>query len=209
MIDRDAPPNEMTRADLQKHRPTTPMGYVPNALSVARVPLSLSILFVRPFSAWFFLLYVLCGITDALDGFIARRYHAESQLGAVLDSIADFVFFLSALYVFLTAIAIPPVLVIWALSLVIVRGAGLIAAFSKFQSWAALHTYAYKTVGFVFFCFPLFYMLMGAGMAGTILCGIATYATAEEIYINTHSPDLDLDIRGLSELRRNALPPGK
>lgn len=199
----------MNRTEIEKYHAKALVGHVPNVLSVARVPLSLSILFVRPFSAWFFVLYVLCGITDALDGFIARRCHAESQLGAVLDSIADFVFFLSALYVFLTAIAIPPLIVIWAFSLVIVRGAGLIAAFSKFQSWAALHTYAYKIVGFVFFCFPAFYALMGAGMAGVILCSIATFATAEEIYINTHSSVLDLDVKGLSELRRNALPPSE
>ena len=44
-------------------------------------------------------------------------------------------------------------------------------------------------------------------MAGVILCSIATFATAEEIYINTHSSVLDLDVKGLSELRRNALPP--
>lgn len=199
----------MNRTEIEKYHAKALVGHVPNALSVARVPLSLSILFVRPFSAWFFVLYVLCGITDALDGFIARRCHAESQLGAVLDSIADFVFFLSALYVFLTAIAIPPLIVIWAFSLVIVRGAGLIAAFSKFQSWAALHTYAYKMVGFAFFCFPAFYALMGAGMAGVILCSIATFATAEEIYINTHTSVLDLDVKGLSELRRNALPPSE
>lgn len=199
----------MNRTEIEKYHAKALVGHVPNALSVARVPLSLSILFVRPFSAWFFVLYVLCGITDVLDGFIARRCHAESQLGAVLDSIADFVFFLSALYVFLTAIAIPPLIVIWAFSLVIVRGAGLIAAFSKFQSWAALHTYAYKIVGFVFFCFPAFYALMGAGMAGVILCSIATFATAEEIYINTHTSVLDLDVKGLSELRRNALPPSE
>lgn len=36
--------------------------------------------------------YIICGITDMLDGFIARATHTTSQLGADLDSIADTIF---------------------------------------------------------------------------------------------------------------------
>ena len=33
--------------------------------------------------------FALVGVTDALDGFLARRWHASSRLGAYLDPIAD------------------------------------------------------------------------------------------------------------------------
>jgi len=182
---------------------------IPNALSIARIPLSLSILLVQPFSALFFALYVLCGATDALDGFIARKFNATSALGARLDSVADFVFFGAALYVFLTALAIPAYLIIWAIVIVAVRFMGLGRAFSKYKEWAALHTYAYKIAGFVFFCFPFLAALLGVVTAGIMLCGIATLATAEEIYINEHADVLDVNIRGASELRDHELPRGK
>jgi len=182
---------------------------MPNALSIARIPLSLSILLVQPFSALFFALYVLCGATDALDGFIARKFNATSALGARLDSVADFVFFGAALYVFLTALAIPAYLIIWAIVIVAVRFMGLGRAFSKYKEWAALHTYAYKIAGFVFFCFPFLAALLGVVTAGIMLCGIATLATAEEIYINEHADVLDVNIRGASELRDHELPRGK
>ena len=182
---------------------------MPNALSIVRIPLSLSILLVKPFSVLFFALYILCGATDALDGFIARKFNATSALGARLDSVADFVFFGVALYVFLTAMAIPAFLIMWAILIVAVRFMGLGRAFSKYKEWAALHTYAYKLAGFTFFFFPFLAVFLGVVTAGIMLCGIATLATAEEIYINEHADVLDVNIRGASELRNHELPSGK
>ena len=36
-----------------------------------------------------FLLFFLAGLTDYLDGYLARKYNATSQLGEILDPIAD------------------------------------------------------------------------------------------------------------------------
>ena len=38
------------------------------------------------------MLYLAAGLTDILDGFLARKMHWETALGAALDGIADFVF---------------------------------------------------------------------------------------------------------------------
>ena len=35
------------------------------------------------------LLFFLAGLTDYFDGYLARKYNAESQLGEILDPIAD------------------------------------------------------------------------------------------------------------------------
>lgn len=40
--------------------------------------------------SWAFLIiYAICGLSDALDGFVARKLHIESSLGKKLDSISD------------------------------------------------------------------------------------------------------------------------
>tara|TARA_B100000575_G_C22619286_1_gene384587 strand:- start:89 stop:556 length:468 start_codon:yes stop_codon:yes gene_type:complete len=36
-----------------------------------------------------FLLFIIAGLTDYLDGFLARKYNATSQIGEILDPIAD------------------------------------------------------------------------------------------------------------------------
>ena len=64
---------------------------IPNLLSLLRmglVPLFIIALVEgQPFRA--LLIFVLAGITDALDGFIARFFHQQSHLGTYLDPIAD------------------------------------------------------------------------------------------------------------------------
>jgi CDP-diacylglycerol--glycerol-3-phosphate 3-phosphatidyltransferase len=71
----------------------------PTYLTLARLcaaPILLAPLFVflLPFNYWLVnyllaLLFLIFGLTDFFDGFIARRYHQESSLGSVLDPIAD------------------------------------------------------------------------------------------------------------------------
>ena len=185
---------------------TTLYKRLPNALSFARIPLSLSLLFVKPFSAWFMGLYLACGLTDALDGFFARKLNAESSLGANLDSIADFTFFAVGLYVFLTAVPIPPEVVTWALAIVLLRVTALLAASLKFRSWPALHTNLFKITGFAFFFFPILYGIFGAAVAAAIVCTTGSLAAGEEIYINLCSESLDPDIRNARELKSPQAP---
>ena len=68
------------------------MKHLPNIITFLRFPLSIAMLVVSPFSSRFWILYLCSGLTDILDGFLARKLHLESTIGAKLDSLADFVF---------------------------------------------------------------------------------------------------------------------
>jgi len=64
---------------------------VPNLLTMFRmalIPVFVSLLFSRKF-AWALGVFILAGITDGLDGLLARRLNQGSQLGTILDPIAD------------------------------------------------------------------------------------------------------------------------
>jgi len=64
---------------------------IPNLLSILRmglIPLFI-ILVVNGDAPKALLLFVAAGVTDALDGFIARFWHQQSLLGAYLDPMAD------------------------------------------------------------------------------------------------------------------------
>lgn len=174
---------------------------VPNALSLTRVPMSVSLLIVKPFSAAFFFLYLLCGLTDLLDGRLARRFRVESSVGAKLDGIADFTFFGCSFYVILTTLSIPEFLLVWVALIVVIRAVSLAVATRKFHSWAALHTQANKLTFVMYYLFPLCSWMFGVALAGTVLCAITTYAFLEEAYINTHTESLDLDIPNVRALR--------
>lgn len=66
------------------------MKQLPNALTIMRIALAIFLLILPAPGRFFLCVYLLCGVTDVLDGWIAHHYHAESMLGAKLDSAADF-----------------------------------------------------------------------------------------------------------------------
>jgi cardiolipin synthase len=72
---------------------------LPNMISVFRIILVIPIvwaLLTEQFSIAAFL-FIVAGISDALDGFLAKRYQWESRLGSILDPVADKLLLLSSL----------------------------------------------------------------------------------------------------------------
>ena len=64
---------------------------VPNLLTIARilmVPLLIWLIISGNFR-FAFAIFVVAGITDAVDGFIAKNYDSVTELGAYLDPLAD------------------------------------------------------------------------------------------------------------------------
>ena len=68
---------------------------IPNIISISRIILSPLMYFLWGNRVLLFLLLIVIGLTDVFDGYIARKLKQQTLLGAWLDSIADFVFFIS------------------------------------------------------------------------------------------------------------------
>lgn len=83
--------------------PPQPILTLPNQLTLLRMGLSpvLVVLVLRHEMVWAVAVFVIAGITDLLDGLIARLGHQQTRLGAMLDPVADKVL-LSSLFVVLT-----------------------------------------------------------------------------------------------------------
>lgn len=101
---------------------------LPNLLTTLRILMvpAVVLLLARGSYAPAMWLFLACGVTDALDGYIARRYGLITQLGAILDPIADKLLIIAPVIVLATKGLLP-----WWLAfaivcrdLVIVAGAG-------------------------------------------------------------------------------------
>ncbi|MBF0226853.1 MAG: CDP-diacylglycerol--glycerol-3-phosphate 3-phosphatidyltransferase [Desulfobacterales bacterium] len=82
---------------------------IPNILTLLRIlltPLFIILLLKKMFSISL-IIFVMLGITDALDGLIARYYNQRTLLGAYLDPIADKLLLTSS-FIFLSALRIMP-----------------------------------------------------------------------------------------------------
>ena len=104
------------------------MKRIPNILSVSRIALCLPLLLVDAMTMSFWVLYVISGTTDILDGFLARRWGVESKFGARLDSLADFVFVLAVGYKLFPWLKLSDEL--WMMI-------GLIALVKMFNAWSS------------------------------------------------------------------------
>jgi cardiolipin synthase len=92
---------------------------LPNVITFGRlcaVPVAVWLVLDSAF-AWAFWLFLAAGLSDALDGWLARRSGASSTVGAVLDPVADKALLVS-MYVTLAAMSILPV---WLAILVVFR----------------------------------------------------------------------------------------
>ena len=64
---------------------------VPNLLTflrIALIPVFASLLFYKQ-TGWALVVFFIAGASDGIDGFIARRFRQESELGTIIDPIAD------------------------------------------------------------------------------------------------------------------------
>jgi cardiolipin synthase len=64
---------------------------IPNLLTFLRMALIpvFAILLVYGQSGWALLTFIVAGVSDGIDGFVARRFNQQSELGTILDPIAD------------------------------------------------------------------------------------------------------------------------
>lgn len=64
-----------------------------NIITTTRLIGTIALLFTEPLSKAFYAIYIWCGFSDILDGFVARKTNTISVLGSKLDSISDLSFY--------------------------------------------------------------------------------------------------------------------
>ena len=102
---------------------------IANFFTISRIILSLMMLIFQVFSPGFYVCYLLSGITDMVDGTVARKLGTVSEFGAKLDTIADFIFVLAALYKLLPATALNRGIWIWIGIIAVIKVINIISGF--------------------------------------------------------------------------------
>ena len=151
-----------------------------NVLTICRIVSSIALLIPGMFSPAFFALYAFAGVTDMVDGTVARRTGTESEFGAKLDSIADLVLVIVCLVKILPAISVPTWLWVWVGAIVLVKVANAISGLVVEKRLVMLHTTANKVAGFVVFLAPFAIALFGITTPAIIACAVSTFAAVQE-----------------------------
>ena len=151
-----------------------------NDITIFRILCSIAILFCPVFSLAFYVLYITAGISDMVDGWVARRTHTASELGAKLDTIADIVFVIVCLVKLLPVLNIPVWLYVWIGIIALIKVINIISGFIVQKQFVAVHSTMNKVTGLLLFVLPLTFSFIDLKYSATVVCIFATFAAIQE-----------------------------
>ena len=155
---------------------------IANIITITRIIGTAIMIFTEVLSVPFYIAYIYSGLSDILDGFLARKLHIESNLGRKLDSISDLFFYTTMM------IKIWPYLVeylptyIWAVIWITLalRICLYLYIGIKDKKLLSNHTILNKATGTLMFGLPFFVKKQGFVIYSTIVAGVAFAAAVYE-----------------------------
>ena len=157
-----------------------------NIITGVRILCAIALLFCRPYSGAFYVLYISAGISDMMDGAVARKTNTASEFGARLDSAADFIFVTVCLIKLLPTLAIPVWMSIWTAVIVLVKVSNIVSGYVMGKSFVAVHSVMNKVTGILLFILPLTLRAFDIKHTGAVACTVAAIAAVQEgHYIRT------------------------
>lgn len=179
-----------------------------NLITLIRIFGAIALIMLEPLSLPFFIVYGVCGLSDAFDGLVARKLGIQSSFGSALDSLSDLLFYgvmAAKLFPTFQRLLLPYQWVIIAVPTALHFIAYIICAI-KFSRFSAIHTYANKALGLLVYAFPFcfigeipliwtIYMIVGGV--------IALYGSVEINLIHIIAKRYDTRNKSIFFVRRN------
>ena len=151
-----------------------------NTITFFRIAAGIVLLFCQVFCPAFYALYIAAGLSDMLDGFVARKTDTVSKLGARLDTIADFVLVVVCLIKLLPVLRIPAWLYIWIGIIALIKVINIISGFVVQKRFVTVHSVMNKATGALLFLLPLTLPAVPLKYTAIVVCAAATFAAIQE-----------------------------
>ena len=153
---------------------------IANVITIFRIAASIVLLFCPVFSPAFYAFYIAAGLSDMLDGFVARKTDTVSKLGARLDTIADFVLVVVCLVKLPPVLRIPAWLYIWIGIIALIKVVNIVSGFTMQKRFVAVHSVMNKASGVLLFLLPLTIPAVPLKNSAIVTCAAATFAAIQE-----------------------------
>ncbi|MBO4610430.1 MAG: DUF4298 domain-containing protein [Lachnospiraceae bacterium] len=157
-----------------------------NIITGLRIVCSLLILVFPAFSVWYYSLYITGGVTDVLDGAVARGLKTESDFGDKFDTIADITFSMAVFLKLVDLIIVPNWTLIWICVIILIKFSSIIVSLTAIHRFISIHSVLNKITGFYVY-FMMF--TLGIDIPWKIkyvliiaACIISTLAAVHEAY---------------------------
>lgn len=151
-----------------------------NLITGIRIVCSIVLLFCPVFSPAFYGVYIAAGVSDMIDGPVARKTGTVSEFGSKLDTAADFVFVVVCLIKLIPVIHAPTWLILWIIAIAVIKAINLISGYVMKKELIAPHTIMNKVTGVLLFALPLTLSFIDLKYSGAFVCAVATFAALQE-----------------------------
>ena len=163
-----------------------------NIITGIRILCSIALLFFPVFSPSFYALYIAAGVSDMIDGTVARKTGTVSEFGSKLDTAGDFVLAAVCLIKLIPVLEIPSWLFIWLTIIAMIKMINIISGYVMHKEFVAVHTVMNKVTGILLFILPLIVAVIDLKYSGAFVSAAATFAAIQEGHcIRTGRFDVD------------------
>ena len=152
-----------------------------NTITFFRIAAGIALLFCPVFSPAFYVFYIAAGLSDMLDGFVARKTDTVSKLGARLDTMADFVFVVVCLIKLLPILRIPAWLYAWIGIIALIKVVNIVSGFAVRKRFVVVHSVMNKATGALLFLLPLMIPAVPLKYSAIVVCVVATFAAFRQV----------------------------
>lgn len=151
-----------------------------NIITSIRILCSIAILFCPAYSVAFYVLYITAGVSDMIDGWVARKTNTASEFGAKLDTMADIVFVIVCLFKLLPVMDIPVWLYVWISIIVLIKIINIVSGYVVQKQFVAIHSLMNKVTGVLLFLLPLTFSFVELKYSAAVVCVFATFSAVQE-----------------------------
>jgi CDP-diacylglycerol--glycerol-3-phosphate 3-phosphatidyltransferase len=154
-----------------------------NIITCIRIVCGIALLFCPVFSPVFYVLYIIAGVSDMIDGTVARKTDTVSEFGAKFDTIADFIFAAVCIIKLLPVFNIHLWIYIWIAIIAVIKILNIILGYIFNKEFTAVHSILNKITGCLLFLLPLTITFIDTKYSVIVVCAAATIAAVYEGYL--------------------------
>ena len=159
-----------------------------NLVTCIRLLGCIALIFLKVPELAFYIVYTCCGVTDAIDGMLARGLKITSSFGSFLDTLADLSFYtVMIIKIFPWLWELPLSFWIIFISAITIRLLAYALAALKFKVFSSVHTYLNKITGLLVFAAPYFILTPYFALYCFITISVAAFSSLEEFLIHVFS----------------------
>lgn len=151
-----------------------------NLITTIRILCSVALLFCAALSPWFYALYITAGVSDMVDGWVARKTNMVSDFGSKLDTVADIIFVVACLVKLLPVLHLPVWIYVWTGIIACIKVFNIIYSYVVRKQFLADHSLLNKVTGALLFALPLTLSFIDINYSAAAVCAVATVAAIQE-----------------------------